>query len=294
MFGYVLPAKAEMKVRDFEAYRAIYCGLCKQLGKSYGTFSRFLLNYDLVLLAVMADAISGEAGCVNCEGCFANPLAKRKTLHSTNGLSLAADGLAMLSYHKLADNLSDEKPLKRFGYRLAHPFMKRMYKKSKLRNPQLAAVLEHEMQRQREIEAAGSALPDEACEPTAKMCAALFKEAGQTDEQRRALERLGLFCGQIVYLLDAAEDYNDDAANGRYNVFINKGLTFEETVAAVKQRCRMAAGEVALCYNLLPLVQYKDILDNIFFLGLPAGIAAAGIKRAKPNRSKRHGQTESI
>ncbi|WP_283129067.1 DUF5685 family protein, partial [Allofournierella massiliensis] len=31
MFGYVTPEKPEMKVKEFESYRAMYCGLCKQL-----------------------------------------------------------------------------------------------------------------------------------------------------------------------------------------------------------------------------------------------------------------------
>ena len=61
MFGYVLPCKPELKVREWTRYRAYYCGLCKELGREYGLFSRFLLNYDLVLLALCADAARGEA-----------------------------------------------------------------------------------------------------------------------------------------------------------------------------------------------------------------------------------------
>ncbi|MFT9057020.1 MAG: DUF5685 family protein, partial [Ethanoligenens sp.] len=28
MFGYVKPFKPELKIREFEAYRAVYCGMC--------------------------------------------------------------------------------------------------------------------------------------------------------------------------------------------------------------------------------------------------------------------------
>ena len=55
MFGYVLPLTAELKVREWHAYRAYYCGLCKELKREYGFLSRFLLNYDLVLPALLAD-----------------------------------------------------------------------------------------------------------------------------------------------------------------------------------------------------------------------------------------------
>jgi hypothetical protein len=292
MFGYVLPVKPEMKVRDFESYRAFYCGLCKQLGNRYGLFSRFFLNYDLVLVAVMADALSGEEGRVSCEGCFANPFARRPTRHGTAGLSLACDGLMMLCWHKLRDNLSDEKWPKRCLYRLGRPFMRRLYKKAAKRQPAVAGAIERQMERQNLLEAAGCACVDEACEPTALMCSAIFGAAAQDDSQKRVLSRLGLFAGQIVYLLDAAEDYDDDAAGGRYNVFSLAGMSRDDAAAAARQRCNMAAGEIALCYNLLQTKQYQNILDNIFYLGLPQGIAMAGVKCAK--RRAKHGQIESV
>ena len=46
MFGYIKPAKAELKVKEWEAYQGIYCGLCKQLARRYGWFARMTLNYD--------------------------------------------------------------------------------------------------------------------------------------------------------------------------------------------------------------------------------------------------------
>ena len=29
VFGYIKPVKAELKVKEWEAYQGIYCGLCK-------------------------------------------------------------------------------------------------------------------------------------------------------------------------------------------------------------------------------------------------------------------------
>ena len=52
MFGYIKPVKAELKVKEWEAYQGIYCGLCKQLAKRYGFFARMTLNYDFVFLAM--------------------------------------------------------------------------------------------------------------------------------------------------------------------------------------------------------------------------------------------------
>ena len=74
MFGYVLPLTAELKVREWHAYRAYYCGLCKELKREYGFLSRFLLNYDLVLPALLADGMAGTQARMCPERCMANPV----------------------------------------------------------------------------------------------------------------------------------------------------------------------------------------------------------------------------
>ncbi len=287
-----MPAKQEMKVRDFELYRALYCGLCKQLGKDYKTISRLLLNYDLVLLAILADALSGEVGTLKAEGCFINPIQKRWMRHDTAGLALASDALILLSFYHLKDNLQDETGIKKILYALGHPALYWKHRHAAKKHPELDKALAHQMNCQRKLEAANCASVDEACDPTAQMCAQLFATAGRNKQEQHILYRLGLFAGQIVYLLDAAEDFEKDKKHGRYNVFLCAKMTKNEAVLSAQKRCRMAAGEIALCYNLLQFQQYKDILDNIFFLGLPIGIAAAGQKRT--TRRTGHGQIESI
>lgn len=241
--------------------------------------SRFLLNYDLVLLALFADALSGDEGQVQYEKCIANPVTRQPTLYGTDGLQLAADSLILLSYYALVDDIQDEKFAKRLLYRLAYPVLRHAHKKAAVSEPALDDILKEQMRRQRQIEKENTALVDKACDPTALMCAALFEKAAQTESQKPILRRMGLFCGQIVYLLDAAEDYEQDKKQRRYNVFLQADLTKDEAVEITKTRCRMAAGEIALSYNLLELKQHKAILDNIIYLGLPAAIEAAGGKQ---------------
>lgn len=292
MFGYVLPVRAKMAETEFEAYRALYCGACKELQKQYGFISRFLLNYDLVLVSVLADAVSGEEGLLNQSGCFIDPLHKRPMRSRTAGLTLSADGLILLSYGSLRDKIQDAGFWKRLGYRLPQPFLYRLYKRAAKSRPALAAEIEAQTLAQQNLEAAGCTNIEAACEPTARMCAALFREAGQTPKQQELLYRIGLFCGQIVYLLDAAEDYADDARTGSYNVLAGAGLSHQEATETAQLYCRLAAGELARSYQALPLLQYKPILDNIFYLGLPTGIAHAGTKRNR--RIPKHGEIQSV
>ena len=53
MFGYILPLREELKVREFEQFRSAYCGLCHTMGPRYGPAARFLLNYDFTFLAML-------------------------------------------------------------------------------------------------------------------------------------------------------------------------------------------------------------------------------------------------
>ena len=40
MYGYVRPHIPELKVGEYERYRAVYCGLCRSMGRLTGQASR--------------------------------------------------------------------------------------------------------------------------------------------------------------------------------------------------------------------------------------------------------------
>ncbi len=49
MFGYIVVHKPELKVREYETYRASYCGLCHSLKKQSreNRTADFKLRYDI-------------------------------------------------------------------------------------------------------------------------------------------------------------------------------------------------------------------------------------------------------
>ena len=76
MFGYVKAYKPELKVRDYEQYKAVYCSLCKTLGREYGLFARLTLSYDFTFAALLRLALSGECPGFHKSRCPFNPFAK--------------------------------------------------------------------------------------------------------------------------------------------------------------------------------------------------------------------------
>ncbi|WP_367925452.1 DUF5685 family protein [uncultured Ruthenibacterium sp.] len=281
MFGYIMPFKAELKVREWNLYRSYYCGLCKELKREYGLFARFLLNYDMVLLAMTADDLACAQPPVCGERCIAGPFTKRPVCGSSAGLRLAADSLILTSYYKIVDDVNDEHFAKKLRARFLLLFFKGMKKKAAARMPQADKLFAEQTLAQQSLERRNSTSLDEASDPTAQMTGELFSYCGA---QTEILRRLGMFIGKILYYLDAAEDYEKDFQSGAYNVFLQNHLSKDETVEQTQMLCRMCAGEVALCYNLLNLSVYKPILDNILFLGLPQSIAFAGKKRPHHDR----------
>ena len=53
MYGYIKAYAPELKVREQEYYRAVYCGLCRTMGKCTGQCSRLTLSCDVTFLALL-------------------------------------------------------------------------------------------------------------------------------------------------------------------------------------------------------------------------------------------------
>ncbi|MEG1931939.1 MAG: DUF5685 family protein, partial [Pygmaiobacter sp.] len=250
-------------------------------------FARLLLNYDLVLVALLADGLSAEDGGTAPERCIMSPLRARPIAGSTEGLLLAADSLVLLSYHKLRDNLHDEQLGKKLLCAAALPFYRLQYQRAASKRPELAAQISDAIAKQNALEAAHCHNADEAAEPTGMMLSALFGTCGKTESERATASRLGLFLGRIIYLLDAAADFESDAKHNSYNVYIESGLSRDDAIQQAREQCNMCAGEATLCYNLLQMQRHKEIMDNVIYLGLVQAIVRIGCQTKRRTQDER-------
>ena len=64
--------------------------------------------------------------------------------------------------------------------------------------------------------------------------------------------------------MDAAVDFNDDAASGSYNPFVTLGSDAE----AMRATLSLAAADAAAPYERLPLVQDAHLMDAILYSGV--------------------------
>lgn len=278
MFGYITPRKPELRIREFEAYRGIYCGLCRQLGKEYGQLYRLTLNYDLVFLAMLQMAVEGKpVNFCRCR-CMVHPLSKRSCCQSCGSLSYACAVSVLLCWHKLEDNIQDSPWYASLPLRLLRPLAHRGWKKAAQAQPELAEEMARQMAEQARLEREGCTSPDQAAEPTARIMEAVFARLSPDPVKKRVLERMGYLTGRWVYLMDALDDWEQDRRSGGYNPFLRAGLDREEAAAAL----RLTSAQLVLALDLLEPAGFGETLHNILELGLPDRVEAALKKQETP------------
>ncbi|MBQ8203452.1 MAG: hypothetical protein IJZ75_04145 [Clostridia bacterium] len=266
MFGYIKAAKPELKIKEFEAYKAVYCTLCKRLGKNYGLFSRFTLSYDFTFLAMLNMAL--KDGCPEYEQkpCAFNPLKKCNYCKNTEDFEMPCAAAMILLYYKILDNIADEKSFKKLGYLLLRPIFSSAHKKAAASYPQIEEIAKEYIAKQSEREKENCQSIDAAADPTSIMLSRLFALCSGDETAKRVLERLGYCLGRYIYILDAFCDLNDDKKTGSYNVL--KALNENEIKEKVKAQLYFCIGEAAKAFELLEIRKYETILGNIIYLGL--------------------------
>lgn len=287
MFGYIKPVKEELKVREWEAYQGIYCGLCKELGRSYGQLSRFTLSYDFAFLAMLSMGLKGEKVPFQQEACFAHPFRKKNCCMQNASLTYSCHVAVLLLYHKIQDNRRDGKWLERFGIFFLMPAVKSAYRKACQACPELSQLITEQMEQQAQLEKQNSKSIDYACEPTAKVMEAIFASLSEDEAQQRVLSRMGYLAGRWVYLIDALDDFQDDLKNKNYNPFAaaydiavwdekdaEKKAVFQEAIPTLY----MTIAEITKAYDLLEIQGFGSILENILLLGLKSSVDRAAAK----------------
>ena len=274
MFGYVKTAVSELRLRDYECYRAYYCGLCKTMGSCTGQCSRLTLSYDFVFLAALRCSLAGEEPDVKKFRCLLHPTHRRKRVKKSPQLSYCADASALLTAAKIADDLSDER-----GFRRLRAFFRRLFfggaaRRAKRRHPALYQKITDDLARLGEIERDETVVSADApAEVFGGLLSAVFSE-GLSGSQARIAAEIGDAVGRWIYLADAADDLAGDAKKGRYNPLLRlfgKEPT-DEDFATVRTGLLAMLARAQRAFELIdsfPCPELHEILANILYLGLP-------------------------
>lgn len=270
MFGYLKPVREELRVREYELYKSVYCGLCKHLGKDYGIISRFTLSYDCTVLAMLYISLKNETCCIEKGRCVFNPMKKCLFCDSRGeGFKFAGAVSVIMSYYKLVDSIEDSGFIKKNFSRFLKLIIRRSFKKASLLYPDIKDKVAAMMEQQRNAEKIDSGI-DRAAEPTAKMLSELCKSIVPNDiEKQNILGAFGYYIGRWIYIMDAADDLERDIRHHNFNPFQRDFREdLNETMLHCNDVLNMTVSQIILAYDLMELKSYKEILDNIVYNGL--------------------------
>lgn len=279
MFGYVTPHKMEMRIKDYERFKAYYCGLCHHIKKNYGNISRISLNYDMTFLGLLLDGLSDSSVEVKKIRCPLHITENRPIIINNKALDYASSINVALFYYKLIDDVTDDKSLK--GYLGSYLFSSKE-KTFSLKYGHINKVIKEELNSLQQLESSLNFNSlDEISHPFAKLTGELLKSYPETlkndsSEVRENLYMLGYNLGKWIYLIDAFDDLKEDIEKKKFNpinfLFNKENKDIDTFTKEIKERieftllnCGASCHEALLKLN--PLKNF-EILENILLLGI--------------------------
>ena len=278
MFGFVSASLEELSEEQKNRYQAVYCGICRAIRKEDGQLCRMALSYDMAFLALLLmslyepEEISGQGRCI------AHP-AKRRPWIDNEYIRYAARMNVALACFKARDDWEDEEKTsakllaKVFGRNLAE--IEQEY-------PRQCAAIESALAELSGLEKENCPNPDLPANAFGRLLGEQM--VYRNDLWAEQLYRLGFCLGRFIYLADAVMDYRDDKKHGKYNPYIamGGGEDFEHW----EQHLVLAMAGCTDAYERLPLVQDKELLDNILYSGVWLNYRAKQRKNREENQNE--------
>ena len=273
MFGYIRPLRDELKMRDYDRYRAAYCGLCHALGKRCGFAARFLISYDMTFLYLLLHAPE-PLEPTRMHHCPAH-VTKRACVVQSDALDRAADYSVLLYVWKLRDEIHDESFFRRLAARFALVMLRGSYRKAARRRPEEDAQIARQLEKLAELERQHTPVLD----APADAFAVLLTCFGRQCAQKREMYQLLYHIGRYIYLVDALDDLAEDCAKGRYNPLRDRFAVENGKLSSADRQTLLATihssiGMACAALELLEIKSSAPLLQNVLYQGMPAVLQA--------------------
>lgn len=270
-----MPDKPELKVKEFELFRAYYCGVCKTIGALFGQIPRFTLNYDTTFLALLLSSVGNKNIKACMKRCAVHPVKKKYTIDSDPVIEYASDMNVLLAYYNLLDkrNDGDSKTAA-----VALPVLKPAYRKLKAKYAKKCDIIESKLEELKRLEKEGCSSMDRASEPFARIMEEVlaFEPLMEDENNGQVLKWLGYNMGKWIYILDAFDDIGKDIEKKSYNPLVlqfnYQSGDVEEFKKTIRDRVEFnltyTMSEISKAYELLDIKKNAGILENIIFMGM--------------------------
>ena len=287
MLGYVKIYKPDLKIREYEIYNGYYCGICKYIGSEYGQLPRMALSYDAAFLAVLLESVNPEPDRPSQEHCIIHHI-KDKTIIRNAAIEYAGDVMLILAWYKLLDDIQDEGKGSAKALRL---LLRGIHRRLRVKYQGLCDGIEINLVKlgNREKEKCDSI--DRAAEAFSKIMEVIFEEGARAlypahDNLHETFAKAGYHMGKWIYLMDAADDIEENMESGAYNPlfyrFDFRGMASENPELAGETSWQFRARiREQLEFNLyqylsvlsehaanLDIKKNSGIIENVIYFGM--------------------------
>ena len=287
MFGYVKPFVPNLRVKDYELYKSVYCGLCRSMGNHTGGVSRLTLSYDMTFFALVRLALSGEDYGIRRRRCAVHPIKKRPMMDDNDALMYTSYVSALLVYHKLLDTVEDERGIKRASAKMMVPYAKHLKKKAlRAGYREAQEIVSLAMAELSALEKEHCAVPDMPADVFGRMLGDLLA-VGFDGSAALIAREIGLHTGRWVYLTDAVFDYENDKKSGSYNPFLY-AFSDESEMAEFREKnlhgiMTMESDAIARALLLADecTASLRACMENIIYDGMESALSSVVGKEMK-------------
>ena len=291
MFGYVIPDKDNMLIKDFNVFQSFYCGLCKTLHKTGSEVTRLCTNYDVTFYSVLMHELTKTPVQFARKMCVYN--GKKKVVVLPDELSLKmADLAVLLVYYNLKDDVAD-------GKKLRAPLAWRLWarKRKAARNmPKIDAMMREQFGLLAKLEKENCDSIDRVADTFASLMRDITRVLIEEDEsqksaksdqniegeikvlsveEKRDIDDFTYNLGRLVYLMDAVDDLEKDSKKGNYNpLIVNYGKCNEKADYLAKNADELSFllkstyNKMVGAYNRMDVKMYEGVLSNTIYLGI--------------------------
>ena len=261
MFGYVTANEPELKVREYQEYKAYYCGLCHVLKKKYGFVGQMTLTYDMTFLIMLLTSLYECEPRAEEHRCKVHPVRKQKMLIN-KFTEYGADMNMLLTYHHLMDDWKDEGS--RAGC-VGAGLLRGTYRKLKKKYPKKSRAMAYWLHRLHQLETENEKSIDRVAGCFGKIMETIL--VYQKDIWEDSLKRLGFFLGKFIYIMDAFDDVEKDIESGSYNP-LKEQFGHENFTQDCNFMLNLMMAECTIEFEKLPCIQDAQILRNILYAGV--------------------------
>jgi hypothetical protein len=263
MFGYVCPKICELKVCEFENYKSYYCGLCKTVRKNYSNYAALFLSNDCVFMYILFSSVSDTKPELVKNWCILHGRKCKYTINDKGADYAAAIGV-LLTAAKIEDDIRDTGRLKS---RFARLLLRGAEKKAAARYPEAKKAIDDMTSLVVSLEREGSDDIDALSHSFACMLGKLFEAADEKNWE--TLYELGYNIGRYIYIIDAADDMQEDKEKGEYNVFLQRfGEDRTQAEKSAKFNLFMSLAQAKKAFDSLTIIKNQGILLNVITHGM--------------------------